>query len=176
MAAWIAACGTENDVELDPPEAQQAVAALTLPRAIPPARPVRLPTMADRVRVSPLVLTDARTPGQPPAPKDRFPVATTVSVFMVTGYLFSAPPFPQSLRVYAPDGSFYQEIPVSICLASDCPTGATTEHLGLVLNVWNELPVAGTYISQYSIKGRWKVDLMSEGDPKPISTSEFDLY
>jgi hypothetical protein len=116
-----------------------------------------------------LVFSDVKVLGQVPANKASFPIASTVDVHIAVDYTNLSGAHSQSVRVFAPDGSFYQKYDRQLCLSGKC-TGDKPEVIGSVSQYWESLPVAGTYITQYSLSGSWRVDLYVDGVKKQSGT------
>ncbi|MBI5528675.1 MAG: hypothetical protein HY897_20280 [Deltaproteobacteria bacterium] len=117
-----------------------------------------------------LKYTDVKVSGQVPVSKSSFPIASTVDVHVAVDYTNLSGLHAQSVRVFAPDGSFYQGFDKSICVGSGCTSGAAPEVIGSVAQYWETLPVAGTYITQYNLSGSWRVDLYVDGVKKQSGT------
>ncbi|MBI5527751.1 MAG: hypothetical protein HY897_15580 [Deltaproteobacteria bacterium] len=117
-----------------------------------------------------LKYTDVKVSGQVPVSKSSFPIASTVDVYIAVDYTNLTGSHAQSVRVFAPDGSLYQKFDKSICIGSSCTSGAAPETIGSVSQYWESLPVAGTYITQYSLSGSWRVDLYVDGVKKQSGT------
>ena len=109
-----------------------------------------------------LLFNDTKVSGQVPANETSFPIASTVDVFIAVDYTNLTGAHTQSVRIFAPDGSFYQKFDRQLCLSGKC-TGVKPEVIGSVSQYWETLPVAGTYITQYSLSGSWRVDLYVDG-------------
>jgi hypothetical protein len=78
----------------------------------------------------------------------------------------------QTLKVIAPDGSLYQSVTTSF---NGDVRRRTFEHGGDTL-VQTLLPVAGTWITEYSIEGHWTIEVYMDDVARPAATSMFLLY
>jgi hypothetical protein len=76
----------------------------------------------------------------------------------------------QTLKVIAPDGSLYQT------LMATFDAGVNRRRVGahggdtLVETI---LPVAGTWITEYSMQGHWTIEVYMDNSSRPVATSSF---
>jgi hypothetical protein len=76
----------------------------------------------------------------------------------------------QTLKVIAPDGSLYQTLTATF--EADVNRRRTAQHGGDTL-VQTLLPVAGTWITEYSMEGHWTIEVYMDNGPRPVATSSF---
>lgn len=69
----------------------------------------------------------------------------------------------QRLELITPDGSVYQRFTAHV----ESVTGTAT--------VETRVPVAGTWITQYSLDGQWKVNVYLDDAVTPVTTDTFTL-
>ena len=74
----------------------------------------------------------------------------------------------QRLELFAPDGTLYRRFTIAF------DADALPRTQGRVL-VQTPLPVGGTWITEYSLFGAWRVDVYLGGQPKPITSASFLL-
>jgi hypothetical protein len=74
----------------------------------------------------------------------------------------------QRLELFAPDGSLYRRLSVSF------DANALPRTQGRVL-VQTLLPVGGTWITEYSLFGAWRVDVYLGSQSTPVTTASFVL-
>lgn len=70
--------------------------------------------------------------------------------------------------VINPDGALYQQNSYTLDPATAPRDPATGAYWG-----WSDLPVAGTYISQYALYGNWTVDVLVDGVQVTAETITF---
>jgi hypothetical protein len=76
----------------------------------------------------------------------------------------------QTLKVIAPDGSLYQTM--TRTFDADANRRRLGEHGGDLL-VRTLLPVAGTWITEYSMEGHWTIEIYMDANIQPVATSTF---
>jgi hypothetical protein len=76
----------------------------------------------------------------------------------------------QKLRVIAPDGSLYQSLTATF--DGDRNRRRLSVHGGDTL-VQTLLPVAGTWITEYSMEGLWTIEVYMDDGARPVATSSF---
>ena len=140
-----------------------------------PGRSV-LPIPIPKVTIASLTFTDRMIEGQLPVAKSSFPIGTTSDLYIGIGFLGMGATTKHTIYIFAPDGSFYQRIEVPVSEEAARHGGARTDQNGPLTVVWTSLPIAGSYITQYNLTGRWRVDLVSQTDPSPLATGTFELY
>lgn len=69
----------------------------------------------------------------------------------------------QKLRFYTPEGTFYQSV----------NTTFSTGSSGDAVEVWGELPIAGTWAER--LLGTWRVDVLLDNDTSPFKSESFVL-
>jgi hypothetical protein len=74
----------------------------------------------------------------------------------------------QRLELFAPDGSLYRRVSASF------DANALPRTQGRVL-VQTPLPVGGTWITEYSLFGAWRVDVYLAGQSAPVTSASFVL-
>jgi hypothetical protein len=74
----------------------------------------------------------------------------------------------QRLELFAPDGSLYRRVSAAF------DANALPRTQGRVL-VQTPLPVGGTWITEYSLFGTWRVDVYLAGQSSPVTTASFVL-
>jgi hypothetical protein len=72
-------------------------------------------------------------------------------------------PNTQRIELFSPDGALYQRFSTEFT----SPTSATTTE------TW--VPVGGTWITQHSLFGAWRVEVYLDGSATPVATSGFVL-
>jgi hypothetical protein len=72
-------------------------------------------------------------------------------------------PNTQRLELFAPDGALYQRFSKEFT----SPTSSTTTE------TW--VPVSGTWITQHSLFGTWRVEVYLDADSTPVATTGFVL-
>jgi hypothetical protein len=74
----------------------------------------------------------------------------------------------QRLELFAPDGTLYRRVSATF------DANALPRTQGRVL-VQTSLPVGGTWITEYSLFGAWRVDVYLAGQSSPVTTASFIL-
>jgi len=74
----------------------------------------------------------------------------------------------QRLELFAPDGALYRRVSASF------DANALPRTQGRVL-VQTPLPVGGTWITEYSLFGTWRVDVYLGGQTSPVTSASFVL-
>ena len=151
MMALAGACGTPDDDTDELGAAQDYAKAKGGSTPTPPPAPVYA-----------LKTTDAKVAGVVPAGKTTVRIATTVDLFVAVDYQNVTGAHTQLVQLFSPDGSYYQGFSRSVCIGPACTTDLP-EVVGTVAQYWVTVPVAGSYISQYSLTGTWRVDLYVDG-------------
>lgn len=72
-------------------------------------------------------------------------------------------PNTQRIELFSPNGALYQRFSMEFT----SPTTVTTTE------TW--VPVGGTWITQYSLFGAWRVEVYLDGSATPVATSGFVL-
>jgi hypothetical protein len=72
----------------------------------------------------------------------------------------------QRLELFAPDGSLYRRF--STAFDANAATSGNTV-------VETRLPVGGTWITEYSLYGAWRVDVYLAGQPTLVTSASFIL-
>jgi hypothetical protein len=121
--------------------------------------------------------TDSHDPGTPPTWKTRFKVDNTITLFFATDVhgRFSGH-HKLTAFVYAPGNSLYQRFDVSF--AAGVPAGQSEQSAERTrggYRVWLQMPVAGTWIQQYQLTGKWSASSYVDGSPSPNAGVEFIL-
>jgi hypothetical protein len=76
----------------------------------------------------------------------------------------------QTLKIVAPDGSLYQTLTATF--DADMNRRHVAVHGGDTL-VQTLLPVAGTWITEYSMDGHWTIEVYMDNATQPVATSSF---
>jgi hypothetical protein len=67
------------------------------------------------------------------------------------------------VTLVAPDGSVYQTLTVAFSTPGGAPGGDPGIQGASQVLAW--IPVAGTYITQHTLVGRWRVEVSLDGQP-----------
>lgn len=78
----------------------------------------------------------------------------------------------QRLEIRAPDGSLYQRRTQKFKTAASHVGGDALQRGTPARTV---LPVGGTWITEYSLVGTWRIDLYMDNSRTPIATYSFEL-
>jgi hypothetical protein len=100
-----------------------------------------------------------------PAFESQFSIANTYDVFFaldLTSKVRGA--HTATYEVSAPSGAIYQVTNVAFTVSG------TSGY-----RVWSSMPVAGTFIEQYSMSGTWKVKVFLDNGSTPTTTAAFVL-
>jgi hypothetical protein len=73
----------------------------------------------------------------------------------------------QRLELYTPDGSLYKQFTTEFDADAGRVQGRTA--------VETRLPVGGTWITEYSLFGTWRVDVYLRGQRTPVTSASFAL-
>ena len=73
----------------------------------------------------------------------------------------------QRLELYAPSGALYQVLSSEVTLGGG--RGPAWERVEAVL------PVSGTWITEHSLFGAWRVEVWVDQEPSPVATGVFVL-
>ena len=80
----------------------------------------------------------------------------------------------QRLELYAPSGALYQVLASEVTLAGGRGRGASQRP-----DAWERveavLPVSGTWITEHSLFGAWRVEVWVDQEPSPLATGVFVL-
>ena len=138
------------------------LAACGTPVAAPPTEQL-IGTSADELtspqRTLRLSASDTR-----PDFKKNFTIATTPDLFVAFDYHSKSPgSHKATFEILAPSGILYQ--------TTDVPF-VVTQHAA---RVWNSLPVAGTWVEQYSMSGTWQVQVYLDDASDPAASTTFVL-
>jgi len=75
----------------------------------------------------------------------------------------------QRLELYAPSGALYQVLASEVTLAGGRGASQAWERVEAVL------PVSGTWITEHSLFGAWRVEVWVDQEPSPLATGVFVL-
>ena len=82
----------------------------------------------------------------------------------------------QRLELYAPSGALYQVLSSEVTLAGGRGQGRGASQKS---EAWERveavLPVSGTWITEHSLFGAWRVEVWVDQDPAPLATGVFVL-
>jgi hypothetical protein len=73
----------------------------------------------------------------------------------------------QRLELYTPNGSLYKQFTAEFDADAGRVQGRTA--------VETRLPVGGTWITEYSLMGTWRVDVYLGGQRTPVTSASFAL-
>ena len=100
-----------------------------------------------------VIFCDNSDPSCPPS--IQFSVAALRDLFILVDWMdFAAGNHLQTLKIFLPDGYLYQSFETTFEIV-DTPTGSITTV--------QSLPVAGSYITQRSLTGDWRVEVFLDG-------------
>jgi hypothetical protein len=114
-----------------------------------------------------------------------FPAGSLRELLIVVEYRHLAGTRTQRLDLYTPGGALYRQLTTEVTLAGQgrpVATGASRPDRGKSRGrtpapAWGErvetrLPVGGTWITEFSLFGAWRVDVYLDQERMPITTSE----
>ena len=79
----------------------------------------------------------------------------------------------QRLELYAPSGALYQVLASEVTLAGGRGQGRGASQAWE--RVETVLPVSGTWITEHSLFGAWRVEVWVDQEPAPLATGVFVL-
>ncbi|MGA7731694.1 MAG: hypothetical protein WCD37_10545 [Chloroflexia bacterium] len=95
--------------------------------------------------------------------RDTFSASLDNWMYMRTTWRHAAGEHVASYTIYSPDGQIYQVL--------DVPFVGQSSHE--TVEVWGELPVAGTWMTR--MPGVWRVDVTLDGNPRVLTREQFTV-
>jgi hypothetical protein len=124
---------------------------------------------AVRIHLVGLLHTGTEHPGR------AFSARTLRDLLLVVEYrALPAGAHTQRLKLYAPDGALYQQFTTAFAVTGDPARGQSRRGAGW-LPVETRLPVGGTWITEHSLYGAWRLEVYLDAALQPTESHTFTL-
>lgn len=120
--------------------------------------------------------TDVQVAGVQPAPQTDFPLSVR-TIYISVKWSNLTGSHQQTVYLYAPGGSLWQVMDQAFATTTTAGSGQLqAEKLADGgYQTWESLPVAGTLIETYGLRGTWTAQVVLDSASAPITSASFNL-